>query len=66
LLDQLKKIDPDINKALEQLLNGNSRELKDEEEECRIMEIADKTWEKFKSRVDARIDIAIADARRGA
>ena len=66
LLDKLKKIDPDINKALKSLMSVNLRESEAPKPKVDdIKELSDKIWEQLRQRVDARIDIAIEDAKRG-
>jgi len=70
LLDELKKINPDINKAIDSLIFANSRkteapEPKQEAKQEDSRELVEKLWPYLRQRVDARIDIAIEDAKRG-
>jgi len=60
-LEELKKINPDVNKAIESLLHVDSREpgVKSEKEEVLRL------WPFLKDRVQSVVDQAIVDAKRG-
>jgi len=64
LLDELKKIDKDLNKAIEKLLFANLR--KGEPEKTNDMqEMATNLWPYLKNEVELIVDQAIEDAKRG-
>jgi hypothetical protein len=71
LLEKLKKIDPDINKAIESLMNANLCEservpdIKKTIEPGMTKEEAMKLWPWYKKHVEAIVDQAIEDAKRG-
>ena len=70
LLEKLKKIDPDINKAIESLLHVDSRKSVREPDFKKVLsgftkEDAMKLWPWYKMHVEAIVDQAIEDAKRG-
>ena len=69
LLDELKKIDPDVNIAIERVLHGNSRKPDHIVEPNKKVddheELARKIWPFLQRKVAAIVDVQIEDAKRG-